>query len=77
MPDLVVFYTYFFISDFMVFITYIRHAIQQRSRMFLPTPVHLPRESRSKSQSVINCFSFKINFEFNFILAVTRSSDCS
>ncbi|CAF3482702.1 unnamed protein product [Rotaria socialis] len=37
----------------MVFITIIRHAIQQRSRMFLPTPIHLPRESRSKSQPLL------------------------
>jgi prolyl-tRNA synthetase len=37
----------------MVFLSSIRHALQQRSRMFLPTPVHLPRDSRSKSQLLL------------------------
>jgi hypothetical protein len=51
----------------MVFISSLRHAIQQRSRMFLPTPVHLPRESRSKSQSVIHS-SFLTKLDFELIL---------
>ncbi|CAF0788299.1 unnamed protein product [Adineta ricciae] len=37
----------------MVFVSSIRRAIQQRSRLFLPTPVHLPRESKSNSQSLL------------------------
>ncbi|UJR23397.1 hypothetical protein I4U23_026405 [Adineta vaga] len=37
----------------MVFLTSIRRAIQQRSRLFLPTPVHLPRDSKSNSQTLL------------------------
>ena len=43
----------------MVFISSIRRALQQRSRMFVPTPIRLPRDSRAQSQSVRTNFIFK------------------
>ncbi|CAF1105522.1 unnamed protein product [Adineta steineri] len=50
----------------MVFITYIRHALQQRSRMFLPTPVHLPQGSRSRSQTLLQEASVVHSVEHGF-----------
>ena len=36
----------------MVLLSLTRHALQHRSRMFLPTAIHLPKDSKSKSQTV-------------------------
>ena len=49
--------------DLMVFLTSIRRALQQRSRMFLPTPIHLPKDSRAHSQSVSHVESLTIRFD--------------